>query len=587
MKNFGLILCLVFSFQVLHAQAPAKFRYQAVARDAGGTVITGNIDIRFSLLENDANGILRYSETHHAVTNTQGVFELSVGDGSIVSGNMDNIDWRNHQYWLKVEMKGPGASDFVAMGSSQLLSVPYAMYAAESGEHLIAGPGIQMDNGVISNTGDLYDDNELQSLSINGNQLSISDGNSVELPFNGGTEWSVNGNTVFNAPVTNNVAIGTNTNGGAKLTIAGNGNDQGLIVTNTSGATAMSVSSLTTGTGIAASSTGGRAGQFVSATGIAGYFNSGLGYALVTDAGNVGIGTLTPARKLHVSGTTLISDPNNGVALEIGAGKVGVGITAPTNKFQVNGSSFMENLNGPALVIGQGNVGIGVNNPLSRLAIDGGNSKGLYVTSNSEEPIFARSYSDKAAGFFFSDAGYGASISSAGNYCIVSQQGAVGNSGATQGLLLKQAGDNWKLYIDSQHDYNMAYNNNLRAWIYDTDGSYHNASDRSIKRDIREVHHVLPGLTRLQAYTYRMKSAPDDSPLSLGFMAQEVEEQFPELVTEKEGIKTLCYDHFAVLAVQGIKEQQEKIDQQDEEIQALRDEVAQLKQLLMSSIEKK
>ena len=259
--------------QTVSAQAPSQFHYQAVARDAGGTVITGNIDIRFSLLEDDASGIVRYKETHTAITNAQGVFELSVGKGNIISGSLETIDWAHHQYWLKVEIKTPGANDFTALGSSQLLSVPYALFAKESGDQLIQGPGISINNGVISNTGDLSDNNELQTLSVNGNQLIISNGNSVTLPTgttytegagidingnaisaldisptneiqtlslngqqlslsNGGgsvqlpggsSAWATSGNTIYNDPVTNNVGIGTTSSPNAKLDVVASG----------------------------------------------------------------------------------------------------------------------------------------------------------------------------------------------------------------------------------------------------------------------------------------------------------------------------------------------------------------------------
>ena len=111
-----------------------------------------------------------------------------------------------------------------------------------------------------------------------------------------------------------------------------------------------------------------------------------------------------------------------------------------------------------------------------------------------------------------------------------------------------------------------------------------------MKKDIKPFKNVLSGLTQLQAYTYHMKDAPDDSPLSFGFMAQEVEKQFPDMVVEKNGYKSLCYDHFAVLSVEAIKEQQEQInkqqdviasqqvqlDAQGEELKAVNEELAQL-----------
>lgn len=611
MKNLIALLVFYSFVPMIQAQAPQGFRYQAVARDASGNVITGIIDIRFVLKEDDPNGLTRYEETHQASTNSQGVFELTVGDGAIISGNLETIDWAHHQYWLQVKMKTPGANDFTLMGASQLLSVPYALHAATAGNSMQEGPGITIENGIISNTGDLSDQNELQTLMVNGNQLSISDGNTVTLPTGttysagygitinnntiaaadpsatneiqtlslngqqlslsngggsvllptGGTEWSLNGTTTYNAPVTGNVAIGTNASPSSKLTVTGNGADLAGMFNNTNGATALSVSSATTGTGISAISTGGRAGQFVSATGTGGYFSSGLGYALVTDAGNVGIGTLTPARELHVSGSTLISDPNNGVALEIGSGKVGIGVTSPTHKFEVHGYSYFENSNNPAIFATSQNAPT----VITALAVGTGDT-GLFEAVNGKALIL-------------------------NNF---------NSGGITTGLRINTDLTNWDVYADQAKDINFGNNGTLRAWISDTDGSYHNSSDRRLKKDIVPFRNVLEGISGLQAYTYRMKNAPDDAPLSYGFMAQEVEQQFPDMVVEKEGYKTLCYDQFAVLAVEAVKEQQQQISaqaaqivsqeqqitKQASELQSLREEVTQLRHLMLQMAEK-
>ena len=611
MKNFVALFIFITLISMLQAQAPQGFRYQAVARDATGNVITGNLDIRFALKEDDSNGPTRYEETHQATTNPQGVFELTVGNGSAISGNIETIDWAHHQYWLQVKLKTPGASDFTLMGASQLLSVPYALHAATAGNSMQEGPGIIIENGIISNAGDLSDQNELQTLVINGNQLSISEGNTVTLPtgttYNagngitinnntitavdpsptneiqtlslngqqlslsngggsvalptGGTEWSMNGTTTYNAPVTGNVAIGTNTSPSAKLTVTGNGTDLAGLFSNSNGATALSVSSATTGTGISALSTGGRAGQFVSATGAAGYFSSGLGYALVTDAGNVGIGTLTPARKLHVSGSTLISDPNNGVALEIGSGKVGIGVTSPTHKFEVHGYSYLEGNNSPA----------------------------LYATSQNSPTVI---------GALAIGTGTAAQFEAVNGKALVLNNYSGG--GGSTGLKINTDLTYWDIFLDSAKDLNFGNNGTLRAWISDTDGSYHNFSDRNLKKDIEPFTGVLAGISNLQAYSYRMNDAPQDAPLSFGFMAQDVEIQFPEMVVEKEGYKTLCYDQFAVLAVEAVKEQQQQISAQvaqiasqeqqittqSGEIRALRDEVNQLRQLVLERAEK-
>jgi hypothetical protein len=201
--RFILLFTLLFTFissllTSLEAQAPQNFNYQAVARDAGGHVITGQLSVRFKLHEDSAPGISRYVESHTTTTNDQGIFNLKVGKGTIVSGNFDQIDWAHHTYFLETEIKTSTDNDFLSIGTTQLLSVPYALYAAESGSSLNAGTGIAIQNNVINNTGDLSNTNELQSLSVNGNQLSITDGNTVTLPtgttYTEGAGIDINGN---------------------------------------------------------------------------------------------------------------------------------------------------------------------------------------------------------------------------------------------------------------------------------------------------------------------------------------------------------------------------------------------------------
>jgi hypothetical protein len=131
--------------------------------------------------------------------------------------------------------------------------------------------------------------------------------------------------------------------------------------------------------------------------------------------------------------------------------------------------------------------------------------------------------------------------------------------------------------VGGNGDYELDYNSINRVSIWSSDGSYHNYSDRRLKKDIQPFSNVLPRLSKLQAYTYHMKEAADDSPISVGFMAQEVEVQFPQLVVEGEnGYKSLCYDHFAVLSVQAIKEQQIQIEDLKKQMEELKQIVRQL-----------
>lgn len=116
--------------QAVLAQVPQAFQYQAIARDAEGTPLSEQtIAIRLSVIPGSETEDAVYSETHTLETGSFGLVTLNVGEGEVVSGDFSSIDWSSTPMYIKIEMDASGGSDFVDMGTSQLLSVPYALYA--------------------------------------------------------------------------------------------------------------------------------------------------------------------------------------------------------------------------------------------------------------------------------------------------------------------------------------------------------------------------------------------------------------------------------------------------------------------------
>jgi hypothetical protein len=136
MKKF-LLLLSVFALSLTAAWAqlvPQALNYQAVARDASGSILANRtIGIKCNVLQGAANGPVQYSETHVTTTNQFGLFTLKVGRGTPVTGTFSNVPWTNANQWLQVEMDPNGGTNFFLMGSSELLSVPYALYAERVG----------------------------------------------------------------------------------------------------------------------------------------------------------------------------------------------------------------------------------------------------------------------------------------------------------------------------------------------------------------------------------------------------------------------------------------------------------------------
>ncbi len=130
MKKFYLLSVFLFFSAFIYAQIPQALTYQAVARNAAGSgLINTNISVRISIKDVTSTGPTLYSETHAVTTNQFGLFTVAIGTGLIQSGVFANIDWAVGSKFMKVEMDATGGSNYIDMGTSQLLSVPYAMVA--------------------------------------------------------------------------------------------------------------------------------------------------------------------------------------------------------------------------------------------------------------------------------------------------------------------------------------------------------------------------------------------------------------------------------------------------------------------------
>ncbi|WP_276131654.1 hypothetical protein [Polluticoccus soli] len=134
MKQILLYITLCCLSTMLLAQAPKKFNYQGIARNNNGTPLANQaLGIRLSIINDSANGALRYRETHTVTTNGYGLYNLSVGGGTPDSNTMDSVVWAAGDKWMLVEIDPAGGSNYIAIGTSQLLSVPYALYSENSG----------------------------------------------------------------------------------------------------------------------------------------------------------------------------------------------------------------------------------------------------------------------------------------------------------------------------------------------------------------------------------------------------------------------------------------------------------------------
>ncbi len=154
----------------LLAQVPQSFKYQAVVRDGSGQIIGGQLVVlQISVLQNSISGDAVYVETFTPTTNEFGLINLNIGAGTVVNGVFTTIDWSSDTYFVKVEMDVAGGTTYEEYGTSQLLSVPYALHAQTA------------DNSFSGDYNDLHNKPEL-SVSIYGDTLFQGKSNFVIVP---------------------------------------------------------------------------------------------------------------------------------------------------------------------------------------------------------------------------------------------------------------------------------------------------------------------------------------------------------------------------------------------------------------------
>jgi hypothetical protein len=116
------------------AQAPQKMSYQSVIRNASGALIANQaVGVKISLLQGSATGTAVYVETQNPTTNANGLASFQIGGGTVVSGSFASINWAAGPYFVKTETDPTNGSNYSIAGTTQLLSVAYALYAANSG----------------------------------------------------------------------------------------------------------------------------------------------------------------------------------------------------------------------------------------------------------------------------------------------------------------------------------------------------------------------------------------------------------------------------------------------------------------------
>lgn len=221
MKRIITICAALVMTASVFAQSPEKMSYQAVVRDGNNVLVTSTaVGMQISILQGSTSGTAVYIETQTPTTNANGLVSVELGNGTVMSGNFTTIDWTNGPYFIKTETDPTGGTTYSITGTSQLLSVPYALHAktAETVTGTITETdpifGASVASG-ITGTDTTYWNNKQDQLTA-GNNISIV-GNTINATA-GGSSYTF--------------YLGQDTLGGIVfyIYIGSDGNQHGLIV---------------------------------------------------------------------------------------------------------------------------------------------------------------------------------------------------------------------------------------------------------------------------------------------------------------------------------------------------------------------
>ncbi len=652
MKKLTLGLIFMISVVNLYSQTPEKFNFQGVLRNSSGELVKNtNISVQLTLIEGSPTGTEVYSESHNVNTNNYGQFTVKVGTGLVKFGNFSGVDWSSEMY-LKTEVANPSGGSFVSMGTTQLISVPYALYSKKSetaNSALIAG---ELNNDIFYFT----DTDTLFAVKDrNGNIVFAVFTDGVKVYVNEASKGTVGGFAVSGRSpskagieteylrvtpdstriyVNDSLSIKGSVGGFA---VSGRSPTKGkhtnyLQVLPDS--TRIFVKDSTAGFGIA-NLEGGSTESFLNLnkqnylighqTGdkiSSGTYNSMLGYQAgnnttigsnnlflgyrsgymnISGGNNVFIGTESGYVNQYTFQNTYVGYRSgyelSGAANTVLGSMAGENASGANNTF-IGTSAGRLATGGNNTFLGQGagygfpDINTGVRNTYIGQAVGAKTTTGSYNVMLGFNSGYLN-YEGSRNTFLGYDAGHnihegsgnifigyeaGKNIDGISNRLVIENSSADSTTALIYGEFDQDdlringnvginypAVNGYGLILDVPDGQTSTYT----LWVYGSSyssGGTWVASDEKFKKDIIPINNSVQKLSMLSGVYYNLKvdefpkmKFPDKK--QIGFLAQEVEQYFPELVKEdSEGNKAINYSKFTPIIVEAIKEQQKQID---------------------------
>lgn len=563
---FIIALGSLFFCSSLLAQSPERMSYQAVVRNATQQlVVNQSVGLQFSILHNSPSGTALYVERHTVSTNANGLVSVEIGAGAVQSGSMAGIDWSAGTYFLKSDIDPSGGTSFTITGTSQLISVPYALHSAEA--------QTVPDGSITSNKLNAAGASAGQILTFNGSSTVWAD------PL-GDISGVDAGDGLFGGASTGNAVL--NIGGGAGISIGADAIALDETFTNALYVNEGQVNSITNPmlqslsvTNDKVSGAGASSGQVLSYNGSNVVWSTPTGGSSVWslsgsnayyNAGNVGIGTSSPADGLHLYDAGNDNDlqiQNSYPFLTLNATVAGgnAGLLFSRTGVAYDGWLYHDPTFDAIVICGQ-NVSLA--NP--NLVVDNTGYVGVGIGAPAY-PLDVLGEAHVEGVLWVDNGSWNIGIESVGT-----------NNLALDGDIIPRMGD--------IGGYDLGNNVADEHWDVVVANTFTVFSDARVKNSIESLSAGLNELMQLRPVKFKYnKNIDKDDKLRFGLIAQEVESVMPNLVINEDvdfnpetgeiirtpgEFKTLNYMDLIPVLVNAIQEQQQRIEELENTVNSLR-----------------